>query len=83
VDKPGNIVSYIAKFPEGGQTRQHCFLAMFPEGGKTTKQFISFNFLFVFCSGGFDRIRRIEKNSSKRSFSLFLDGKGKPSLDDV
>jgi hypothetical protein len=22
-------------FPEGGQTRKHCFLAMFPEGGQT------------------------------------------------
>ena len=24
-------------FPEGGQTRKHCFLAMFPEGGQARK----------------------------------------------
>jgi hypothetical protein len=25
-------------FPEGGQTRKHCFLAMFPKGGQTRKR---------------------------------------------
>jgi hypothetical protein len=27
-------------FPEGGQTRKHCFLAMFPEGGQTRKHIL-------------------------------------------
>jgi allantoicase len=39
---------FLAMFPEGGQTRKHCFLAMFPEGGQTRKHC----FLAMFLEGG-------------------------------
>ena len=39
---------FLAMFPEGGQTRKHCFLAMFPEGGQTKKHC----FLAMFPEGG-------------------------------
>jgi hypothetical protein len=39
---------FLAMFPKGGQTRKHCFLAMFPEGGQTRKHC----FLAMFPEGG-------------------------------
>jgi hypothetical protein len=31
---------FLAMFPEVGQTKKHCFLAMFPEGKQTRKRYI-------------------------------------------
>jgi hypothetical protein len=39
---------FLAMFHEGGQTRKHCFLAMFPEGRQTRKHC----FLTMFPEGG-------------------------------
>ena len=39
---------FLVMFPEGGQTRKHCFLVMFPEGGQTRKHC----FLVMFPEGG-------------------------------
>jgi hypothetical protein len=39
---------FLAMFPKDGQTRKHCFLAMFPEGGQTRKHC----FIAMFPKGG-------------------------------
>ena len=44
----------LAMFPEGGQTRKHCFLAMFLDGGQTRKH----RFLAIFPKRGQTRKHR-------------------------
>jgi hypothetical protein len=54
-------------FPEGGQTRKHCFVAMFPEGGQTRKHC----FPAMFPESGQTRIQRHKNQDQSLGITTF------------